>query len=131
MKRFSTWQICDLWDILSLTAHKQLETISHLGKKVLCSIQSWRKVFKSGEELGQSIICKRFFDGTGLASNSGVSKNHIFFTNKVFSFCPKIAPKRHKLEKPIKIEEKMPKNPCFLTLDSGINVPPWINVVPS
>ena len=55
---------------MSLTAHKQLETISHLGKKVLCSIQSWRKVFKSGEELGQSIICKRFFDGTGLAFNS-------------------------------------------------------------
>ena len=52
---------------MSLTAHKKLETISHLGKKVLCSIQSWRKVFKSGEELGQSIICKRFFDGTGLA----------------------------------------------------------------
>ena len=30
----------------------------------------------------------------------GVSKNHIFFSQmKVFSFCAKIAPKRHKLKK--------------------------------
>ena len=47
----------------------------------------------------------------------GVSKNHIFFPQmKVFSFCAKIAPKRHKLKKPIKIEEKMSKKPCFLGL---------------
>ena len=33
----------------------------------------------------------------------GVSKNHIFFSQmKVFSFCAKIAPKRHKLQKPSK-----------------------------
>jgi len=44
----------------------------------------------------------------------GVSKNHIFFSQmKVFSFCAKIAPKRHKLKKTIRIEEKMSKNPCF------------------
>ena len=45
----------------------------------------------------------------------GVSKIHIFFLQmKVFSFCAKIDPKRHKLKKPIKIEEKMSKKPCFL-----------------
>ena len=45
----------------------------------------------------------------------GVSKNHIFFLQiKVFSFCAKIAPKRHKLKKTIRIEEKMSKKPCFL-----------------
>ena len=44
----------------------------------------------------------------------GVSKNHIFFSQmKVFSFCAKIAPKRHKLKKTIKIEEKSSKKPCF------------------
>ena len=47
----------------------------------------------------------------------GVSKNHIFFSQmKVFSFCAKIAPKRHKLKKTIKIEEKMSKNPVFLDI---------------
>jgi hypothetical protein len=35
---------------------------------------------------------------------------------KVFFFCAKIAPKRHKLKKPIKIEEKMSKNPVFLDI---------------
>ena len=44
----------------------------------------------------------------------GMSKNHFFLQMKVFSFCAKIAPKRHKLKKPIKIEEKMSKKPCFL-----------------
>ena len=44
-----------------------------------------------------------------------VWKNHIFFSQmKVFSFCAKITPKRHKLKKTIRIEEKMSKKPCFL-----------------
>ena len=47
----------------------------------------------------------------------GVSKNQIFFLQmKMFSFCAKIAPRRHKLQKTIKIEEKMSKKPCFLRL---------------
>ena len=34
----------------------------------------------------------------------GVSKNHIFFSQmKLFSFCAKIAPKRHKLQKSSKL----------------------------
>merc|ERR1712051_7632 len=42
----------------------------------------------------------------------GVSKNQIFFLQmKMFSFCAKIAPRRHKLQKTIKIEEKMSNNP--------------------
>ena len=46
----------------------------------------------------------------------GMSKNHIFFSQmKLFSFCAKIAPKRHKLQKTIKIKEKMSKKtPVFL-----------------
>ena len=35
---------------------------------------------------------------------------------KMFSFCAKIAPRRHKLQKTIKIEEKMSNKPCFLGL---------------
>ena len=35
---------------------------------------------------------------------------------KVFSFCAKIAPKRHKLKKTIKIEKKCQKNPVFLDI---------------
>ena len=46
-----------------------------------------------------------------------VSKNQIFFLQmKMFSFCAKIAPRRHKLQKTIKIEEKMSNKPCFLGL---------------
>ena len=38
----------------------------------------------------------------------GVSKNQIFFSQiKLLSFCANIAPKRHKLQKTIKIEKKM------------------------
>jgi hypothetical protein len=38
----------------------------------------------------------------------GCQKITFFFSQtKVFSFCAKIASKRHKLKKPIKIEEKM------------------------
>ena len=43
----------------------------------------------------------------------GVKKSHFFSQMKVFSFCAKIACKRHKLKKPIKIEEKMSKKPLF------------------
>merc|ERR1711894_186429 len=47
--------------------------------------------------------------------SQGCQKITFFFSQmKVFSFCAKIAPKRHKLKKPIKIEEKMSKKPCFL-----------------
>ena len=49
--------------------------------------------------------------------SKGCQKITFFFSQmKVFSFCAKIAPKRHKLKKTIRIEEKMSKNPCFLRL---------------
>ena len=35
---------------------------------------------------------------------------------KLFSFCAKIAPKRHKLQKPSKLKKKCQKKPCFLRL---------------
>ena len=38
----------------------------------------------------------------------------IFLQMKLFSFCAKIAPKRHKLQKPSKLKENMSKNPVFL-----------------
>ena len=38
----------------------------------------------------------------------GVSKNQNFFSQiKLLSFCANIAPKKHKLQKTIKIEKKM------------------------
>jgi hypothetical protein len=47
--------------------------------------------------------------------SQGCQKITFFFSQiKVSSFCAKIAPKRHKLKKTIKIEEKMSKKPCFL-----------------
>ena len=42
-----------------------------------------------------------------------VSKNQIL-KMKLFSFCAKIAPKRHKLQKSSKLKKKCQKNPCFL-----------------
>ena len=48
---------------------------------------------------------------------SGVSKNRKFFLQiKLLSFCTKIAPKRHKLQKSSKLKKKMSKKPCFLRL---------------
>ena len=45
----------------------------------------------------------------------GVSKNQIFFLQiKLLSFCARIAPKRHKLRKIVKIEKKCQKNLVFL-----------------
>ena len=45
----------------------------------------------------------------------GVSNNQNFFLQiKLLSFCAKIAPKRHKLQKIIKIEKKYQKNLVFL-----------------
>jgi hypothetical protein len=45
----------------------------------------------------------------------GVSKNQIFFLQiKLLSFCAKIAQKRHKLLKIVKIEKKYQKNLVFL-----------------
>ena len=45
----------------------------------------------------------------------GVSKIHIFFSQmKAFSFCAKIACKRHKLQKPSKLKKKCQKTPVFL-----------------
>ena len=46
----------------------------------------------------------------------GVSKNQIFLQIKLLSFCTRIAPKRHKLQKIIKIGEKFQKTPVFLDL---------------
>ena len=40
------------------------------------------------------------------SQGSRVSKNQIFLQIKLLSFCPRIAPKRHKLQKIIKIEKK-------------------------
>ena len=37
-----------------------------------------------------------------------------FLQMKLFSFCAKIAPKRHKLQKPSKLKKKCQKNPVFL-----------------
>ena len=39
-----------------------------------------------------------------------------FLQMKLFSFCAKIAPKRHKLQKPSKLKKKCQKKPCFLRL---------------
>ena len=45
----------------------------------------------------------------------GCQKITFFFSQmKVFSFSAKITPKRHKLKKTIRIEEKMSKKPCCL-----------------
>ena len=47
----------------------------------------------------------------------GMSKNHIFFLQmKLFSFCAKIASKRHKLQKPSKLKKKCQKNAIFLDI---------------
>ena len=49
--------------------------------------------------------------------SQGCQKITSFFLQmKVFSFCAKIAPKRHKLKKPIKIEKKCQKTPVFLDI---------------
>ena len=37
-----------------------------------------------------------------------------FLQMKLFSFCAKIAPKRHKLQKPSKLKKKCQRNPVFL-----------------
>ena len=53
----------------------------------------------------------------GSQGSQGCQKIRFFFLQmKMFSFCTKIAPRRHKLQKTIKIEEKMSINPCFLGL---------------
>ena len=47
----------------------------------------------------------------------GCQKIAFFFLQmKLFSFCAKIAPKRHKLQKPSKLKKKCQKTPCFLRL---------------
>ena len=43
----------------------------------------------------------------------GVKKSHFFLQMKLFSFCAKIAPKRHKLQKPSKLKKKCQKTPLF------------------
>ena len=45
-----------------------------------------------------------------------VKNSHFFLQMKVFSFCAKIDPKRHKLKNPSKLKKKCQKNPCFLRL---------------
>ena len=61
---------------------------------------------------------KKFFPLlTRPQGSQGCQKIRFFFLQmKMFSFCAKIAPRRHKLQKTIKIEEKMSINPCFLGL---------------
>ena len=61
---------------------------------------------------------KKFFPLlTRPQGSQGCQKIRFFFLQmKMFSFCAKIAPKRHKLQKTIKIEEKMSNKPCFLGL---------------
>ena len=46
----------------------------------------------------------------------GVSKNQIFLQIKLLSSCAKIDPKLQKLQKTFKIEKKVVKKPCFLSL---------------
>ncbi len=47
--------------------------------------------------------------------SQGCQKIRIFFLQmKLLSFCARIAPKRQKLRKMVKIEKKMSKRPCFL-----------------
>ena len=49
--------------------------------------------------------------------SQGCQKIRFFFLQmKMFSFCAKIAPRGHKLQKTIKIEEKVSNKPCFLGL---------------
>ena len=43
----------------------------------------------------------------------GVKKLDFFLQIKLLSFCARIAPKRHKLWKIVKIEKKMSKKPCL------------------
>ena len=53
----------------------------------------------------------------------GVSKNHIFFSQmKVFSFCAKIAPNRHKLKNPSKLKniQKCLRKQGFFDIFSSI-----------
>ena len=61
---------------------------------------------------------KKFFPLlTRPQGSQGCQKIRFFFLQmKMFSFCAKIAPRRHKLQKTIKIEEKMSNKPCFLGL---------------
>ena len=47
--------------------------------------------------------------------SQGCQKITIFFSKmKLFSFCAKIARKRHKLQKPSKLKKKCQEKPCFL-----------------
>ena len=49
--------------------------------------------------------------------SQGCQKIRIFFSQrKLLSFCANIAPKKHKLQKTIKIEKNVKKTPCFLRL---------------
>ena len=49
--------------------------------------------------------------------SQGCQKITFFFSQmKVFSFCAKIAPKRHKLKKTSKLKKKCQKNPVFLDI---------------
>ena len=61
---------------------------------------------------------KKFFPLlTRPQGSQGCQKITFFFLQmKLFSFCAKIAPKRHKLQKPSKLKKKCQKNPCFLRL---------------
>ena len=61
---------------------------------------------------------KRFFPLlTRPQGSRGCQKITFYFLQmKLFSFCAKIAPKRHKLQKPSKLMKKCQKNPCFLRL---------------
>ena len=53
--------------------------------------------------------------------SQGCQKIKFFFSKmKLFSLCAKIAPKRYKLQKTIKIEEKMSKKPLFSQIFSNI-----------
>ena len=43
----------------------------------------------------------------------GVKKSDFFLQIKLLSFCARIAPKKGKLQKIVKIEKKMSKNPFY------------------
>ena len=49
--------------------------------------------------------------------SQGCQKISFYFLQmKLFFFCAKIAPKRHKIQKPSKLKKKCQKKPCFLRL---------------
>ena len=84
-----------------------------LQRKEGCSVDFHATPSHSG-----CLVQKKIFPLLTRPQGSQVCQKITFFFQqmKLFSFCAKIAPKRHKLKKTIKIKEKMSKNPVFLDI---------------